>query len=46
MISCLQTSDGHPTSFHVKKVHPDTLGWKAGIQAGDRIVQVRREEGV
>lgn len=27
----------------MKKVHPNTLGWKAGVQAQDRIVQVRRE---
>ena len=24
----------------MKKVHRDTLGWKAGVQANDRIVQV------
>lgn len=35
-----QTADGRPRSFHVKKVHPDTLGWRAGLQALDRIVQV------
>lgn len=36
----LQTPEGRPLSFYVKKVNPDTLGWKAGIEAGDRIVQV------
>lgn len=37
----LQTSDGRPVDFHVKKVHRDTLGWRAGVQTDDRIVQVR-----
>ena len=35
-----QTPDGRPYSFYVKKVHPDTLGWKAGLQAEDRIIKV------
>lgn len=38
----LQTPEGRPLSFYVKKVNPDTLGWKAGIEAGDRIVQVSK----
>ena len=41
----MQTPEGRPLSFYVKKVNPDTLGWKAGIEAGDRIVQVRRPVG-
>lgn len=36
----LQTFDGRPVDFHVKKVHQDTLGWRAGVKANDRIVQV------
>ena len=40
MIFDVQTPEGRPLSFYVKKVNPDTLGWKAGIEAGDRIVQV------
>ena len=35
-----QTPDGRPKSFYVKEVHPDTLGWKAGVLSKDRIVQV------
>ena len=41
LIFDVQTPEGKPLSFYVKKVNPDTLGWKAGIEAGDRIVQVR-----
>ena len=41
LIFDVQTPEGRPLSFYVKKVNPDTLGWKAGIEAGDRIVQVR-----
>ena len=35
-----QTSDGRHKSYYVKKVNRDTLGWRAGIQAGDRIIKV------
>ena len=40
-VLCLQTTDGRPYNFFVKKVNPDTLAWKAGVQSGDMIVQVR-----
>ena len=33
-------SDGRYRNFFVKKVNRDTLAWKAGIQPGDKIVQV------
>ena len=36
----LQTSDGRHKSYFVKKVNRDTLGWRAGILAGDRIIKV------
>ena len=36
----LQTSDGNHKSYYVKKVNRDTLGWRAGILAGDKIIKV------
>lgn len=36
----LQTSDGRHKSYYVKKVNRDSLGWRAGILAGDRIIKV------
>ena len=35
-----QTRDGRHKSYYVKKVNRDTLGWRAGILAGDRIIKV------
>lgn len=36
----LQTGDGRHKSYYVKKVNRDSLGWRAGILAGDRIIKV------
>ena len=36
-----QSSEGATLNFYVKGVKEDTLSSRAGIQAGDRIVQVR-----
>ena len=40
MILYVQLPDGRYRNFFVKKVKRDTLAWKAGIQPGDKIVQV------
>ena len=36
----LQSGEGRTRVFYVKDVNPGTLAWRAGIQAGDKIIKV------